>query len=275
MVGASVSGTVESVMQVLASGVVHVGPREAEWLVEEASRRAPSGEKAEAIALALAARRAAGEPLQYVLGSAAFRHLELAVGPGVLVPRPETEVLVEIALERLEGESCLVDVGTGSGAIALAVKQERPDAQVWATDDSAEALRYARVNQARLGLEVAILHGELLDPLPRALRAAVDVVVSNPPYVAESERHLVAADVVAHEPHRALFAGSDGLAILRRLAVESPTWLRPGGWLVCEVGHNQAKAVTKLFETSGYVEITVHEDLAGRARIVAGRKQVG
>jgi len=275
MVGASVSGTVESVMQVLASGVVHVGPREADWLVEEASRRAPSGEGAEAIALALAARRAAGEPLQYVLGSAAFRHLELAVGPGVLVPRPETEVLVEIALERLEGESCLVDVGTGSGAIALAVKQERPDAQVWATDDSAEALRYARVNQAKLGLDVAILQGELLDPLPRALRADVDVVVSNPPYVAESERHLVAADVVAHEPHRALFAGSDGLAILRRLAVESPTWLRPGGWLVCEVGHNQAKAVTKLFETSGYVEITVHEDLAGRARIVAGRKQVG
>ena len=275
MVGASVSGTVESVMQVLASGVVHVGPREADWLVEEASRRASSGEGAEAIALALAARRAAGEPLQYVLGSAAFRHLELAVGPGVLVPRPETEVLVEIALERLEGESCLVDVGTGSGAIALAVKQERPDAQVWATDDSAEALRYARVNQAKLGLDVAILHGELLDPLPRALRADVDVVVSNPPYVAESERHLVAADVVAHEPHRALFAGTDGLAILRRLAVESPTWLRPGGWLVCEVGHNQAKAVTKLFETSGYVEITVHEDLAGRARIVAGRKQVG
>ena len=133
------------IADLLATAEVDVGPREADWLLEAAERRAP-GDQVERIALELAGRRAKGEPLQYVIGTAAFRHLELSVGPGVLVPRPETEVLVERALDRLPQDGSVVDVGTGSGAIALAIRHERPDTRVWATDDSEEALRYARDN---------------------------------------------------------------------------------------------------------------------------------
>ncbi|MGH2751723.1 MAG: peptide chain release factor N(5)-glutamine methyltransferase [Actinomycetota bacterium] len=261
---------------VLCSGVVETGPREADWLLETAERRAGSGERRaiERIALELAARRASGEPLQYVLGSAVFRHLELSVGPGVLVPRPETEVLVERALDRLSEGGAAVDAGTGSGAIALAIKHERPSARVWAIDDSVDALRYARANRARWGLEVEILHGELLKPLPSALRGAVDLVVSNPPYVAESDRQLLGPDVIAHEPHHALFAGRDGLGVVTRLVGESREWLRPGGWLVCEIGHDQAARASDLLEGARYREVAVHRDLAGRDRIIEGRKAV-
>lgn len=261
---------------VLCSGVVEIGPREADWLLETAERRSASGERGaiEWIALELAARRAGGEPLQYVLGTAVFRYLELSVGPGVLVPRPETEVLVERALDRLSEGGSAVDAGTGSGAIALAIKYERPSTRVWAVDDSVDALRYAHANRARLGLEVEILHGELLSPLPPALRGAVDVVVSNPPYVASSNRHLLGPDVIAHEPHHALFAGRDGLGVVTRLVVESQEWLRPGGWLVCEIGYDQAARASDLFEGARYADVAVHRDLAGHDRIIEGRKAV-
>ena len=257
----------------LAAGRVEIGPREADWVLEAAERRASTTDEIERIALELAERRAQGEPLQYVLGTAAFRHLELSVGPGVLVPRPETEVLVERALDRLPQGGTVVDVGTGSGAIALAIKQERPDAHVWATDDSKDALRYARDNREQLELDVEILCGGLLEPLPETLRGGFDVVVSNPPYVAESETHLVAPDVLGHEPDHAVFGGGgDGLSIVTTLVGQARSWLRPGGWLVCEIGHGQSAAVVELFAGAGFIDSGVHEDLAGWDRIVEGRK---
>ena len=256
----------------LATARVEIGPREADWVLEAAERRASSDDEVERIALELAERRAGGEPLQYVLGTAAFRYLELSVGPGVLVPRPETEVLVERALDRLPPEGNIVDVGTGSGAIALAIKQERPDARVWATDDSSDALRYARLNRKELELDVEILRGGLLEALPGSLRGDFDVVVSNPPYVAESETDLVASDVLGHEPDHAVFGGGeDGLSIVSALVSQARHWLRPRGWLVCEIGHGQAAAVVALFEGAGFVDSGVHEDLAGWDRIVEGR----
>jgi release factor glutamine methyltransferase len=257
---------------VLASGSVKPGPREADWLLEEVEGRVADDDEILPAALELAERRAAGEPFQYVVGSAAFRHLELNVGPGVLIPRPETEVLVDRALERLPEDGAIVDVGTGSGAIALAIKHDRPLARVWATDDSDEALRYARANRARLNLDVDILHGGMLDPLPTNLRSGLDVVVSNPPYVSESERHLVQPDVVAHEPHHALFAGDTGLDLVERLVMDARAWLRPEGWLVCEIGQGQSQAVVELFEEHGYRDAGVHKDLAGWDRIVEGRR---
>ena len=259
------------IADLLASAQVEVGPREADWLLEAAERRAP-GDQVERIALELAGRRAKGEPLQYVIGTAAFRHLELSVGPGVLVPRPETEVLVERALDRLPEDGAIVDVGTGSGAIALAIRHERPDARVWATDDSEEALRYARDNRARLDLDVEILRGSLFEPLPGSMRGDFDVIVANPPYVSETETHLVGRDVLEHEPDHAVFGGSDGLRIVTTLVSQALPWLRPGGWLVCEIGHGQSEAVVKLFEGAGFLHSGVHRDLAGWDRIVEGRK---
>lgn len=259
------------IADLLASAQVEVGPREADWLLEAAERRA-QGDQVERIALELARRRAKGEPLQYVIGTAAFRHLELSVGPGVLVPRPETEVLVERALDRLPEDGAIVDVGTGSGAIALAIRHERPDARVWATDDSEEALRYARDNRARLDLDVEILRGSLFEPLPGSMRGDFDVIVANPPYVSETETHLVGQDVLEHEPDHAVFGGSDGLRIVTTLVSQALPWLRPGGWLVCEIGQGQSEAVVKLFEGAGFLRSGVHRDLAGWDRIVEGRK---
>ncbi len=248
---------------------------ESRWILEHARDHTdPAREpEVEALALRMAERRASGEPLQYVLGTASFRHLELAVGPGVLVPRPETEVLVEHALARIPRRGTVVDAGTGSGAIALSIRHERPDARVWATDDSADALSYAVANRDALGLEVEIVEGELLDGLPPELMEAVDVVVSNPPYVASSERDLLGADVIAHEPHHALFAGTDGLAVLARLATDSMPWLRRGGWLVCEIGHEQEERAGALLRQGGYVEVRAHADLTGRPRIIEARRR--
>jgi release factor glutamine methyltransferase len=260
------------IADVLASAPIEAGPREPDWLLEAAERRASGDAEIERLALELTGRRAKGEPLQYVIGTAAFRHLELSVGPGVLVPRPETEVLVERALDRLPPDGAIVDVGTGSGAIALAIRYERPDARVWATDDSAEALRYARDNRARLDLDVEILRGSLFEPLPGSMRGDFDVVVSNPPYVSESETHLVGRDVLDHEPDHAVFAGRDGLSIVTELVGHAVQWLRPGGWLVCEIGHGQSDAVVELFESAGFIHSGVHRDLAGWDRIVEGRK---
>jgi len=260
------------IAELLASAEVDAGPREADWLLEAAERRVSGDDDVGRVALELADRRAKGEPLQYVIGTAAFRHLELAVGPGVLVPRPETEVLVERALDRLPQDGAIVDVGTGSGAIALAIRHERPDARVWATDDSSEALRYARDNRARLDLDVEILRGSLFEPLPGSMRGDFDVVVSNPPYVSEAEAHLVGRDVLDHEPDHAVFAGRDGLSIVTELVHQTLPWLRPGGWLVCEIGHGQSDAVVELFEGAGFIHSGVHRDLAGWDRIVEGRK---
>ena len=235
--------------------------REARWLAESAG----SGPGLDV----LVRRRLAGEPLQYLTGVAGFRYLELEVGPGVLIPRPETEVVAQFAIDLLPPNGIAVDVGTGSGAIALALKQERPDARVVATEVSDEALVWARRNRDTLGLEVELVRGDLFGPVAPELAGAVDVVVSNPPYVATDERGILPPEVRDHEPDVALFAPGDGLGIIERLARDSRQWLRPGGHLVLEIAPHQADKVVEIL--GDYPEVVVHPDLAGRDRVAVAR----
>ncbi len=223
-------------------------------------------------ARALVSRRVAGEPLQYITGVAGFRRLELAVGPGVLVPRPETETLAEYAMQRLPSRGTVVDIGTGSGAVALALADERPDARVIGTEVSEEALQWAERNKRELALDVELRHGDLFDALPDALCGALDVVVSNPPYIAEQERSALPREVLDHEPHVALFAGTDGTTVIERLARDALQWLRAGGWLLIEISPHLQTAVPDVFRRHGYEDVAVHPDLAGRPRVVEGRR---
>lgn len=212
-------------------------------------------------------QRCHGVPLQYLTGEQQFFDLVLGVAPGVLIPRPETEVLVERALEVLpEGPATAVDVGTGSGAIALALKRFRPDARVLATDLSPEAIAVARTNASRHALDVEALEGDLLTPLPVELRGEVDLIVSNPPYVTREEYEDLPPEVRA-EPYEALVGGTD---VHARLATEAPGWLRPGGWLVMEIGASQGAEVRALLGAFGGVEVL--PDLTGRDRVVRGRR---
>jgi release factor glutamine methyltransferase len=215
-------------------------------------------------------RRCAGEPLQHVTGEQGFRRLTLRVRPGVFVPRPETEVLVEVGLRGLEGTSSpvVVDVGTGSGAIALAVKDERPEARVLATDLAPEAVRLARENAAALGLDVEVLQGDLLGPLPDGLRGRVDAVLANPPYMAPEDRSSLPRDVLS-EPDLALFGTID---LYRRLFPEAFGWLRPGGFVAVEIEERAAEAVAAAARDAGLEAIDVTPDLAGRDRVVSGRR---
>lgn len=217
---------------------------------------------------ALLERRLAGEPLAYVLGTQPFRSLELACGPGVLVPRPETETVVDVALELCGPEALVVDVGTGTGAIALAIACERLGAEVWATEVSPEASTYAGENVRRTGLDVRVVEGDLFAGLPPGLRGRVDLVVSNPPYVDPDRPDLLGPDVGA-EPPEALFAPEGGDAVLRRLVDEAPVWLRPGGALVCEIGTG-AQAERVLTRLAGWADQDVREDCTGRPRVVWG-----
>jgi release factor glutamine methyltransferase len=206
-------------------------------------------------------RRVQREPVAYILGRRGFRHLELAVDPRVLVPRPETEHLVEAALGLPQGAR-VVDVGTGSGAVALALKHERPDLELIATDISADALAVARANGERLGLEVQWREGDLL----AGVRAA-DAVLSNPPYVELGAR---VDPEVGHEPRIAVTPGANGLAVYERLA---PAAAQVGaGFAAFEVGEGQAGAVAELLRAAGYGTIDVIDDLAGIQRVVAGRR---
>lgn len=206
------------------------------------------------------------EPVAYITGTRGFRHIELAVDARVLVPRPETELLVEVGAELLGEGACVVDVGTGSGAVALALASERPDLAVHATDVSVDALEVARANAARLGLDrVAFAQGDLLAGL-----GEVDAVLSNPPYVAESERALLAPEIARHEPPGALFAGEDGLDVIRRLV---PAAAAAGARLLAiELGAGQAPAVAALMREAGYGDVRARRDLAGIERVVVGRR---
>ncbi len=205
-------------------------------------------------------RRSVGrEPVAYITGVKGFRRIDLAVDPRVLIPRPETETLVEAALELPRGAR-VVDVGTGSGAVALALKDERPDLDVLATDVSEDALAVARANAARLGLEVAFARADLLDGV-----GAVDAVVSNPPYVEDGAD--LAPEIVRHEPARALFAGIDGLAVVRRLVEEA--FEHGAAFLALELGAGQARAVEELALAAGFARTARRADLAGIDRVVA------
>ncbi|MGH2719996.1 MAG: peptide chain release factor N(5)-glutamine methyltransferase [Actinomycetota bacterium] len=221
----------------------------------------------------LVGRRAAGEPLQYLTASQSFRRLELAVGPGVLVPRPETEVVVERALGHVAGAPgpLVVDLCTGSGAVALAIATERPDAVVWATELSAEAAAWARLNAERIGApNLTIVDGDLFGPLPPDLHGSVDLVVANPPYLSEAELAATAPDVRDHEPQLATVAGPSGLEVAGRIAGEAAGWLRPGGWLVLETHPGQAARLLALMAPR-YADAAVLPDLAGTLRIAEGR----
>jgi release factor glutamine methyltransferase len=215
-------------------------------------------------------RRCTGEPLQHVTGEQGFRRLTLRVRPGVFVPRPETEVLVQAVLDGLAGIEApvVVDVGAGNGAVGLAIKDERPDATVYATDLSAEAAALARENAKTLGLEMTVMVGALLEPLPRDLRGGVDAVVSNPPYVAAEMRESLPPDVRA-DPELAVFGGMD---LYGRLFAQAFGCLRPGGLIAVEIEERMAASVSEGAERAGFEDLSVRRDLAGRDRVVGGRR---
>jgi release factor glutamine methyltransferase len=214
-------------------------------------------------------RRADGEPLAYLLGEREFYGLLLQVNPAVLVPRPDTETLVDWGLELLarphDSTPQVVDLGTGSGAVALALKWGCAQAAVCGVDLSADALAVAQGNALSLGLAVEWQLGDWWQPLHARL---FDLVVSNPPYVAAGDPHLPA---LRHEPALALLAGSDGLVALRRIVQGAPAHLRRGGWLLLEHGHAQAGAVGRLLAEAGFDEVQTRADLAGRPRCTGGR----
>ena len=240
---------------------------------------------------ALIARRAAGEPLQYIIGHQEFWRMDFRVTPAVLIPRPETEHLVEQTLvlarkfhpeafaeaahgtdlqeKALRGKALrLIDVGTGSGAIAVSLAHELPQAEVAAVDLSPEALDVARQNAQRLGARVQFTGTDVLAAVPE--EPVFDFVVSNPPYVGLDEADKVQQVVLQNEPHLALFAGAEGLAVIRRLVPQAGARLRPGGWLLMEIGWSQSEAVKALLV--GWHNIHVINDLAGVPRIVVARK---
>ena len=224
---------------------------------------------------ALAQRRAAGEPFAYLVGKREFHGLTLAVNGTVLVPRPDTETLVEWALELLRGElrdtaePALLDLGTGSGAIALALKNACPRARVWAGERSADALAVARANAGRLALDVRFTQGDWWDALAGAQDApAFDLVVSNPPYIAADDPHLAA---LTHEPLAALVAADEGLADIVRIATGARGRLREGGWLLFEHGWAQATAVQAILQRAGFGDVATRVDIESRARCTGGR----
>lgn len=262
---------------------------EARWICQEAggldriewasSLEDPVTERAVARVDSMVARRLAGEPLQYVLGSWPFRTVELMVDRRVLIPRPETEQLAElvIAAARNAGpERLVVDLGTGSGAIALACAAELPTegTTVWASDVSPDAVSVARANAAGLGraaANVRIVEGSWFDALPAGIRGRVDVIVSNPPYIAEGDPE-VDESVSAWEPHLALYSGEDGLGAIRHLVAGAREWLAEDGVLLLEIGYRQGPAVRALLAAAGYREVAVHADLAGRDRFAYARR---
>jgi release factor glutamine methyltransferase len=214
-------------------------------------------------------QRCAGIPLQHLTGEQPFRRISVEVRPGVFIPRPETEILVEAALDRVGAaeDPVVVDVGTGTGAIALAMKDERPDARVFATDVSVEAVELARSNASRLGLDVVVLQGHLLEPLPAELRGWVDLVVSNPPYVSPDEYEDLPPEVLA-DPASALVGGVE---LYEALASEAARWLRDGGVLAVEIGASQGSAVAEALGR-GFADVEVRPDLARRDRLVLARR---
>jgi release factor glutamine methyltransferase len=307
----TVGGLVASVSTRLSSGA------EATWIVAQAadvpaaelpSRRDRPVSRAAAEAVrVMVERRAAGEPLQYVLGSWAFRHLDVDVDARALVPRPETEQVVEVALEELRHLSGLagrrptdplraVDLGTGSGVIALSLALEAvgpggarpavhggtrapaPDVEVWATDASRPALDLARANLSRLrathpaaAARVRLAEGSWFDALPRGLAGHVHLVVSNPPYVSEAEWSALDPEIRDYEPHEALVPGATGREALELLVDRARRWLAPQGSLVLELAPHQAATLATTAENAGYLDVGVRPDLAGRDRTLVAR----
>lgn len=219
---------------------------------------------------ALVARRAAGEPVAYLLGRREFYGRDFAVSPAVLIPRPETELLVEVALAAVADQTNprILDLGTGSGCIAVTLALELPGAEVTAVDVSAAALDVARGNAQALGARLRCLQSEWFAALAGE---RFDLIVSNPPYVAEGDPHLAAGDL-RFEPAVALACGRDGLDAIRRIVAAAPDHLEPGGTLHFEHGYDQAIAMAELLMAAGFADIEQHHDLAGIVRVSGGRR---
>lgn len=266
--------------------------QEARWLCEHASgldrveldaaRDEVVSQRCGVALRAMVARRLTGEPLQYVMKSWAFRHLDVLVDNRVLIPRPETEVMVQAALDlaremisKTNSKLRVADLGTGSGVIGLSLASELPRGsnEVWLTDLSADALEVARANLAGLGLingDVRVAQGSWFAALPSELKNSFDLIVSNPPYIALYDPS-VESSVLNHEPHLALFAGSDGLDAYREIIAHAGEWLATNGWIVLEIGHQQGDAVRELLAQNSFKQIEIRKDLAGRDRIALAK----
>lgn len=255
-------------VQMLLLHALGHSPHDRAWLIAHDSDVLPP--EVSTRWLALVQRRQAGEPVAYLLGEKEFAGLTLWVDARVLVPRPDTELLLEWALEALQtsdgtGPARLLDLGTGSGAIALAIATQRPDASISATDVSIDALTVAQSNALRLGLSVRFAQGSWLAAVPGE---RFHVIASNPPYIAEGDPHLL---TLTHEPITALTAGGNGLNDIRSIVAHAPTALLPGGWLLLEHGHDQSTCVRELLLEQGFESVSSRTDLAGIERCSGGR----
>jgi release factor glutamine methyltransferase len=248
--------------------LAHALGRSRTWLLAHADDAIAPGDAARFEALV--ERRAAGEPVAYLTGSRGFWTLDLAVTPATLVPRPETELLVELALARIpaDADARIADLGTGSGAIALAIAKERPRCRVVATDASGDALDVARGNATRNGIgNVEFRHGDWCAPL---VGDSFELIAGNPPYIAEGDPHLDEGDL-RFEPATALSSGNDGLDAIRAIVRNAPAYLCAGGWLLLEHGWEQGEAVRALLRDAGFVDVATERDLEGRDRVSLGR----
>lgn len=255
-------------VQMLLLHALGHSPHDRAWLIAHDSDALPP--EVSTRWLALVQRRQAGEPVAYLLGEKEFAGLTLWVDARVLVPRPDTELLLEWALEALQtsdgtGPARLLDLGTGSGAIALAIATQRPDASISATDVSIDALTVAQSNALRLGLSVRFAQGSWLAAVPGE---RFHVIASNPPYIAEGDPHLL---TLTHEPITALTAGGNGLNDIRCIVAHAPAALLPGGWLLLEHGHDQSTSVRELLLEQGFESVSSRTDLAGIERCSGGR----
>ncbi|MDY0339818.1 MAG: peptide chain release factor N(5)-glutamine methyltransferase [Coriobacteriia bacterium] len=223
----------------------------------------------------LVAKRAEGMPLQYVTGEMPFRHLIVHVEPGVFIPRPETEVLVDVVLEHLVAmeKPVVVDLCSGSGCVAVSIASEHPGARVWAVDlsDLAVTVTHRNAGNAKVADRVQSLHGDLFDPLPSELSGTVDFIVSNPPYIPSGDLPDLPPEILGYEPGLALDGGPDGLDVFRRIADAADAWLAPDGGLAFELDSGCVAAAAAELEAR-FEEVTVRRDLVGRERIVYARK---
>ncbi|MGC3982038.1 MAG: peptide chain release factor N(5)-glutamine methyltransferase [Steroidobacteraceae bacterium] len=270
----SVPAALRAIQKQLAA-VSDAPAREAEWLVEHVTGLNRQQQRQDAATLSqaqlqalneLTKQRTEGRPLAYLLGEQHFWTLRLKVTPAVLIPRSETELVVERALHHLPKQMAadVLDLGTGSGAIALAVAQERPSTRLLAVDQSSEALCVATGNAQlnKIG-NVDFLRSDWFSAIANR---RFQLILSNPPYIAENDPHLEPA-VLAHEPRQALLSGSDGLDAIRRIVQTAPNFLSPKGWLILEHGWQQASAVRQLLESAGFSSVASHADLAGHERV--------